>query len=196
MKLSVTKRQNPNTPYIDGFEADILLDDGTLAGRRAFTLVRIQDMLNDEAGLLENFEDCSDYAYAKEVLGEDFLAGRNSDLTPLGQILEKNGCFNILVLKCLEILPEYRGRGCGKEADRMVWELMAGQYGLVIKKASPLQYEDFSLNYDPAWAKKMGYLCMQGDKQKDTEALVSKYESWGYTRIEGTTFLYKDPLDT
>lgn len=68
MKLSVTKRQNPNTPYIDGFEADILLDDGTLAGRRAFTLVRIQDMLNDEAGLLENFEDCSDYAYAEKVM--------------------------------------------------------------------------------------------------------------------------------
>lgn len=195
MRLEIKESTKPQTPYITDFSADILADSGELAGKRAFSLLRIQEMIDDEVGILENFEDCTDFAYASTVLGEDFLKGNSNKLTELGRILDRNGNFNILVLKCLEILPEFRGKGYGKQADYKVHDYLKRQYGLVVKKASPLQYEDFSLNYDPVWANRMGYREMQGDRRKDTEALIRKYESWGYTRIPGTDCLYMLPED-
>ena len=192
MRLSITLSQNPSTPYIEDYFADILTDSGELIGKRAFTLIKIQEMLDDEAGLLENFNDCTDFAYASAVFGEDFLMGKTTDMTELAVRLDTKGNFNILVLKCLEVLPEFRGKGCGKEADRKVCEYMAGRYGLAIKKASPLQYGDFVLYSDPVWVRRMGYPDMQGDRKKDTDSLIRKYESWGYTRIGDTAFLYKE----
>ena len=193
MKLILEKRTCSETPYIDDYDCDILDDEGNLAGKRAFSLIRIQNMIADEVGIAESLQSVTDYGYLEKIFGQDFIYGRTGKLTPLAQILHKNRNYNVLILKSLEILPEYRRKGYGKNADLEVHRIFKGQYGMVIKKASPLQFDQFALEYDPAWAKRMGYDNMKGDRSTDTDLLIRKYESWGYTRIKNTCFLYMDP---
>lgn len=149
--------------------------------------------MDDEVGIAENILSTTDFGYLKMVFGEDFIFGRGDTDNELTEILDKNDNYNVLVLKCLEILPEYRGQGYGKNSEKEVLKMLDGQFGLAIKKASPLQFDKFSLEYDLRWAKRMQLDKLPKDQEASTRTLIQKYESWGFTRIKDTTFLYRDP---
>ena len=193
LTLKTTVSSNPETPYIEDFDCDILDDSGKLVGKRVFSLIKFQEMMDDEVGLAENLQTTTDFTYSKAVLGEDFIFGRSGKTTETAKIMARNHNFNLLVLKCLEILPEHRGKGYGKQADYAVMDFLKGRFGLAVKMASPLQFDEFSLCFDPAWAKRMKLDDLPKDKATATETLLNKYQSWGYTRIPDTAFLFFDP---
>lgn len=103
--------------------------------------------------------------------------------SPLFVELEGYRAACLLIIRRIELYPEYRGVGLGAAA----LEAMTAGYaqgGLVLLEARPLQ--EFAAR-DPLWSDRMGYSDGSADLDAATERLVEYYSRLGFSELQANT---------
>ncbi|MEA3350157.1 MAG: hypothetical protein U9Q82_06025 [Chloroflexota bacterium] len=102
---------------------------------------------------------------------------------------------DVLILRKIEIVPEYRGQGLGLQAMQMKTKCFGQRAALVALKAFPLQYEaqpknTQELKEQEAWFDTMRYDDYGSDDiERDTKKLQRYYARAGFKQLGDTAYM-------
>lgn len=91
----------------------------------------------------------------------------------------------------LEIIPQYRHCGYGKEVRQIKRDFFAGCYGIELLHSFPLQLELFDNNNSERAL--FGYDALEKDEKKAKTALDKVYKKDGYKRYKRSELFYRLP---
>lgn len=108
------------------------------------------------------------------------------------ELLDESFNANLLNIDRVEILPEFRGHGYGKEVIKDIILRFYSSFGLAVLKAFPLQLEA-KIGPDE-WGEKMKYSEMEQNPTKAKKSLYDFYRSMGFENILKGEYFFLSPI--
>lgn len=187
--------QGDATDCYNKYNYDVYLtneeDVEVLIGKGSAVLYQYGKMLKNGYDPMDAFDDNHHEEIYDLMFDDDYttgVIGLNSDFE---EMLECFDSWNILVKDRLEILPEFRNKGYGKEVRSLLRSFFDGSYGIEVLKSFPLQLETF--DNSEGWRSQLKYDEMEQDKKKAQASLNRCYKKDGYKQYKRTSLFYRLP---
>lgn len=101
---------------------------------------------------------------------------------------------DLLVISRIEILPAFRGHGCGLRAMHLLVQHLGQGCGVVAIKPFPLQSENRNADNAPAeWKRAMRFDAMPRNVKAGTAKLAAYYSTLGFVQVKGTKLMAATP---
>lgn len=141
--------------------------------------------MDNQQPLIDVFDDNADYLDLYQVL----YTKQGELIQPIQNDYESfNG--NLLFIRQLELLPEWRSRGLGKKVLKDIILRFDGCCGLVVMNSSPLQFESGILESTDLWNQQLLLNQLTQDKKLAQQKLAAFCQSVGFERVPDSTWHY------
>lgn len=164
-------------------------DEKVLIGKGSAVLYQYSKMLRNGYDPIDAFDDNHHEEIYDLLFDGDYVYGTIVLKSDWEEMLLGSDSWNILVKDRLEILPEFRHKGYGKEVRSLLRSFFDGCYGIEVLKSFPLQLEPF--DNAEGWRSQLKYDEMEQDEKKAQDSLNRCYKKDGYKQYKKTSLFYR-----
>lgn len=152
--------------------------ESTEIGRASISLFLLELAYNQNEATFDVFDHCREYVN----LYEDLYTDDDELIEPIRKIADiDNG--NLLYIRRLDLLPEWRGRGIGRKVLKDIIWRFGGCCGLVIVYAYPIQFAEGITRETDLWTQQLLLSELPQDEVEAHQKLYTFYQSVGFRRV-------------
>ena len=169
-------------------------DAAVLVGKAHFSIALISSASDDGFDFFELFDNNDSLLELGETI---FDFSTNDFHDTVSEYFRDSIGEDILLLKAIEILPDFRGRGLGKQLIKDIYIRFRHSCSMVALKAFPMQCEGCEngadYEYENDWQRKMGYGNMNRDLEKNSYKLYAYYQKLGFQNFLRDEYFFLRP---
>ncbi|WP_338868467.1 hypothetical protein WBJ53_17615 [Spirosoma sp. SC4-14] len=147
-------------------------------GRASVSLFLLELGMNNEFPRFEIFDHSSEYLN----LYEQIFTEQGEYIKPIQDYSEEIH-YNLLYIRQLELLPEWRGRGIGQKVLKDIIWRFEGCCGLVVLNAFPLQLQPGLPESTNLWTQQLLLSSLTSNAKVAQQKLNAFYKSVGFKRV-------------
>ncbi|GAB3753043.1 GNAT family N-acetyltransferase [Spirosoma pomorum] len=171
--------------------SDTQREESVEIGRASVSLFLVELGLNNDQSMFDIFDHCIEYVNLyEEVYDEhgEFQKPLIDTFEPLND--------NLLYIRRLELLPEWRGRGIGQKVLKDIIWRFDSCCGMVVLKAFPLQFEAGILTNTSLWTQQLMLSSFTQNTSMAQRKLFAFYKSIGFKRVPKSDLHYLSMFHT
>jgi len=181
--------------YITEYQIRIYLDDtrgaerksqgeSTEIGRAWVSLFLIGLAMDRQLSLIDVFDESGEYIDLYEHLFD------GEELIPVIQKNYESFCLNLLYIRRIELLPNWRGKGLGRKLLKDIILRFDGCCGVVVLNAQPLQFKTELLDSTTLWHQQLLLGSLSLSSELARQKLDTFFKSVGFSQLPRTSWHY------